>query len=175
MGGNAPLFSSTCQWKMSRVADLKKKNAHGVERKYGSRHELVCKRNKLGREGSSQSIQFDMYIKGGIDWWSPLVKMIGENYTDIISRSSATSNTWNIPDCKYVDDAGQEQTITTEDAMHERELGALIARSADAKNVIRKAFEIPEPPDQKVIAEVEQDMKKKRGKKKKSLDEQPAE
>lgn len=174
MGGNAPLFSSTCQWKMSRVADLKKKNAHGVERKYGSRHELVCKRNKLGREGTSQSIQFDMYINGGIDWFSPLVKTLGENYTEIISRGSAAANTWNIPDCKYLDDAGVGQTISTEDSMHERELGALIARSADAKNVIRKAFEIPEPPDQTIVQSVEADMKKKRGRKKKSLDDQPA-
>lgn len=171
MGGNAPLFSSTCQWKMSRTADLKKKNDHGVERKYGSQHELVCKRNKLGREGNMQKIVFDMYIKGGIDWYSPLVKMLGEHYTDIIARVSANNNTWKIPDCRYTDDNGAEQTIPTDDGMHERELGALIARSDDAKNVIRKAFEIPDLPDDNTVKAVEADMKKKRGKKKKSLDE----
>jgi len=171
MGGNAPLFSSTCQWKMSRTADLKKKNDHGVERKYGSSHELVCKRNKLGREGNMQKIVFDMYIKGGIDWYSPLVKILGENYTDIIARVSATNNTWKIEGCRYVDDAGAEQTIPTDDGMHERELGALIARSDDAKNVIRKAFEIPDLPDDTTVKAVEADMKKKRGRKKKTLDE----
>ena len=76
IGGEAPLFSSTYQWKMSRTADLKHKNEHGAERKYGSTHEVMCSRNKLGREGTSQKIEFDLYIKGGIDWFSPLVRMV---------------------------------------------------------------------------------------------------
>ena len=174
MGGNAPLFSSTCQWKMARKGDLKKKNLAGVERKYGSKHILSCKRNKLGREGFGQEIEFDMFINGGVDWFSPLVKMIGEHYTDLISRESAASNTWRVPDCTYLDAEGVPQPIPTDQHYHERDLGAIIARSTDAKELIRKAFEIPDLPDAATIAAVETDMKKKRtSRKKKSLEETP--
>lgn len=171
MGGNAPLFSSTYQFRMARTMDLKKANAHGVERKFGSRHALVCKRNKLGREGNMQKIEFDMFINGGIDWWSPLVKMLGKDYTDIVSSSGAW-HTWKVEGCRYLDPAtNEEKTITTSEAMYDRDLGALISLSNDAKEVIRKAFEIPGLPSAQVVAAVEADMKKKRGKAKKKLTE----
>lgn len=168
IGGNAPLFSSTYQFRMSRTADLKQKNKHGVERKYGSSHSLVCKRNKLGREGNMQKIEFDMYINGGIDWYTPLVKTLAKNYTDIVSGAGA-HNYWMVPNCKYIADDGTEKVIDTEQSYYAYDLAKIIANSTDAKEVIRKAFEIPDLPSAETIAQVDADIKKKRVKKPKKL------
>ena len=165
MGGEAPMFSSTYQWKMSRTADLKQKNPHGAERKYGSTHELVCTRNKLGREGTSQKIQFDMYIKGGIDWYSPLVRMVGEHYETLIEKDGAKYR-WLLPNMTYVDQDGVEKPIDNEKKMYDQALGYVIANSTQAKDAIREAFGIPPLPEESEIAAVEQERLAKRKKKK---------
>lgn len=169
MGGQAPMFSSTYQWKLWRTKDLTKKSEAGAERKFGSRHKIVCKRNKLGREGNSQNIEFDLYINGGIDWFSPLVRKLGKEYTDLVSSAGAW-HTWKVKDCKYIDpQTGEEKTIDTSESYRDSELGMLIALSSDAKEAIRTAFEIPALPTEQVVQAVEADMKKKRGRKKKTL------
>ena len=169
MGGEAPRFSSTYQWKMSYTGALKGKNAQGVERKYGSKHQIVCKRNKLGREGNMQNIDFDMYINGGIDWYTPLVrKLAKDEYKDLVS-GEGNSITWKVEGCRYTDDEGNEQTIPTDDTLSQRNLAIMIAKSSDAKEAIRKGFEIPDLPSDSEVAEVEKERLTKRGKKAKKL------
>jgi hypothetical protein len=170
IGGEAPMFSSTYQWKMSRTGDLKVKNEHGAERKYGSTHKVVCTRNKLGREGGTQEIEFDLYIKGGIDWYSPLVRMLGAHYDTLVEKNGARYR-WLLPNMTYLDKDGNVQPIDTEAAMYDKELAYIIANSAQAKEAIRTAFEIPPLPDQEEIAEVEKERLTRRRKKKDNLDE----
>lgn len=173
IGGNAPLFSSTYQLKMAYTGTLKSKNAHGVERKFGSTHNIVCKRNKLGREGNMQKIEFDLYINGGIDWWAPLVKFLGkQGYSDIITASGAR-HTWKIDGVTYLDEEGKEQVIPTDTSFYDRELAPLIAASTQAKEIIRNAFDIPCLPTAEEVEEVEKERLTKRKKKVKSLDDEP--
>lgn len=172
IGGEASRFHSTYQWKVVRTKDLCKKLHGGAERKIGSRHEITCKRNKLGREGNSQAIQFDLYIDGGIDWYSPLVRMLGEDYPKLVYKSGAFVR-WVVPDVKYcvstVGEDGQttitEGTIPTDKAMREAELAAMLANSPQAKELIRKEFGIPDLPSEEVFQRVEKENKAKRGKK----------
>ena len=173
MGGNAPLFSSTYQLKMAYTGTLKSKNAHGVERKYGSTHNIVCKRNKLGREGNMQKIEFDLYINGGVDWYAPLVRFVGkQGYSDIISSAGAR-HTWKVPGITYIDEAGETKEIPTDNGYYDRDLAAMIGRSAQAKEIIRDAFEIPALPTTEEVEEVEKERLSKRKKKSKSLDDEP--
>jgi recombination protein RecA len=165
MGGEAPMFSSTYQWKMSRTSDLKIKNEHGAERKYGSTHKVVCTRNKLGREGNSQEIEFDLYINGGIDWYSPLVRMVGKSYETLIEKSGARYR-WLVPGMTYIDKDGEEKLIDTEQGYYDKDLGYIIANSAQAKEAIRNAFEIPPLPSEQEVAEVEKERLTKRKRKK---------
>lgn len=169
MGGEAPRFSSTYQWKMSYTGVLKGKNSQGVERKYGSKHQLVCKRNKLGREGNMQHIDFDMYINGGIDWYTPLVrKLAKDEYKDILT-GEGNSLSWKVEGCRFADDEGKERTIPTEGTIGQRNLAIMIAKSTDAKEAIRKAFEIPDLPKDDEVEEVEKERLTKRGRKAKKL------
>ena len=172
MGGHAPRFSSTYQLKMAYTGTLKAKNAHGADRKYGSKHKITCKRNKLGREGNMQNIEFDMYINGGIDWYSPLVERLGKEYTDIVSSSGAR-HTWKIPGVKYTADDGTEQDIPTTESFYAKELGPIIAKSPQAKEIIRKAFEIPDLPTEEEVQEIEKERLVKRRKSKKTLGDEP--
>ncbi len=164
IGGEAPMFSSTYQWKMSRTGDLKIKNEHGAERKYGSTHKVVCTRNKLGREGTSQEIEFDLYIKGGIDWYSPLVRMLGKEYETLVEKNGARYR-WLLPNMTYIDKEGKEQPIDNEQAMYDKDLAYIIANSEQAKEAIRVAFEIPQLPGQEEIEEVEKERLSRRKKK----------
>jgi len=173
MGGNAQYFSSTYQLKMAYTGTLKKKNEHGVDRKYGSTHSIVCKRNKLGREGNMQKIEVDLYIKGGLDWYSPLVRHLGkQGYTDIVSSAGAR-HTWKVDGVTYLDNEGKAQPIPTDTSFYDRELAAMIGRSTDAKELIRTAFEIPALPTAEEVQEVEKERLVKRKKKVKSLDDDP--
>ena len=173
MGGNAPLFSSTYQWKMSYTGTLKKKNDLGVERKYGSTHKIQCKRNKLGREGNMQNIEFDLYINGGIDWYSPLVRKLGKDgYTNLVTSAGAR-HTWKVDGVTYRKDDGSELLIPTDAGYYDRDLAAMIGRSEQAKELIRAAFEIPDLPTAEQVEEVEKERLTKR-KKKKTLDEDEA-
>jgi RecA/RadA recombinase len=171
IGGMAPLFHSTYQFKMAYTGTIKGKDKSGAERKHGSTHSITCKRNKLGREGNMQKIDVDLYINGGMDWWGPLIRMVGKNYTSIIS-SSGSRHTWKVPGCMYTDltdpAAPVEKEIPT-DAVHERELAMMIAASPQAKEVIRTAFEIPGLPEAKEVEELEKVRLSKRKKNKKKL------
>ncbi len=168
-GGNAVLHYNTCRWKMARKADIVvEEEATGAKRKVGSVHLMTAKRNKLGREGNTQQIEYYAYIDGGIDWYSPLVKFLGTNYTKLVTKSGGWSS-WNIPDIKYLDAEGNEKTIDVEQNYREEELGLIIAKSIQAKEVIRTAFGIPPLPTATEIAEVEAERKVKRNKKKKAL------
>jgi RecA/RadA recombinase len=172
MGGEAPRFSSTYQLKMSLVEQLMAPDEHGVDRKVGSRHKIQCKRNKLGREGKGQEIEFDNYIYGGIDWYSPLVRRLGKEYTDIISKEHG-GYSWRLPDTKYVDvSTGEEFTIDTDKTYKEHELARILMNSTQAKEEIRKAFKIPDLPNEAEIQDVEKARLTKR-KKKKALADDP--
>jgi recombination protein RecA len=163
MGGQAPMFSSTYQLRMDHGGDLKHTNEHGAERKYGSKHYVTCKRNKLGREGNLQKINFDLYINGGIDWFSPLVSKVGEEYTDIIEKRGAYYR-WKLEGMTYIGKDGNETPISTEDKYYARDLGYIISNSVQAKEAIRKAFEIPDLPSEEEVAEIEAERKIKRRK-----------
>ena len=165
MGGEGPMFSSTYQWKMSYTGALKMKNKHGAERKYGSTHKVQCTRNKLGREGANQEIEFDLYIKGGIDWYSPLVRVLGKNYDSLVDKSGAWYR-WKLPDMTYIDKDGVEQPIDTEATMYDKDLGYILANSVQAKEAIRTAFEIPALPPPEEIELVEKERLTTRKKKK---------
>ncbi len=171
MGGNAPLFSSTCQFKISRTKDLTAENEYGADRKIGSRHKMVCKRNKLGREGNSQWIEFDLYIKDGIDWWGPLVRTLAEHYTPIVGKEGAGWYRWKPENTECTVD-GQTGIIDVEQNYREKDLGNLIRHSTQAKEIIRKAFEIPELPSDTILQEVEKERLTKRKRKKTLADEQ---
>lgn len=177
IGGEAQRFHSTYQWKMVRTADMVKKFPGGAERKIGSKHTLTCKRNKLGREGNSQKIEFDLYIDGGIDWWSPLVRKLASEYTNLVTRRGGYYY-WEAPETllemEQVEGENglteQPVYIDTEKAYREAELAVVIQRSAAAKELIRKEFGIPDLPEETVVKKVEADNKKKR-KSKKAVDE----
>lgn len=176
IGGEAPRFHSTYQWKVARTKDLHKIQPNGAERKIGSRHVLTCKRNKLGREGNSQKIEFDIHIDGGIDWYGPLVRMLGDEYKTLVSKVGGYY-TWEVDGVyyddteEYADEQGQIQTrpvkvpIPTDRNLRERELGLMISKSPQAKEIIRKEFGIPDLPPEDVIRKIENENKQKRGKK----------
>jgi hypothetical protein len=165
MGGEAPMFSSTYQWKMAPMGDLKVKNEHGAERKYGSQHRVVCTRNKLGREGNTQEIKFDLYINGGIDWYSPLVRLLGEEYSTLVKKAGAWY-TWLLPNMTYIDKDGTEKPIDIEQTYYDRDLGYIIANSTQAKEAIRTAFELPPLPSEQEVQEVEKERLTRRKKSK---------
>lgn len=181
IGGEAARFHSTYQFKMARTSDMVKKTSGGADRKIGSKHQITVKRNKLGREGNSQKIEFDLYIDGGIDWWCPLVRKLAAEYTDLVVRKGGYYY-WEAPDTELeriihpeavdadtgeVVQASEEIVfIDTEQAYREAELAVVIQKSTAAKELIRKAFGIPDLPEEKVIKQVEADNKKKRKSKK---------
>lgn len=185
IGGDAQKFHSTYQWKMARTADMVLTQDNGSERKIGSKHSITGKRNKLGREGNSQVVEYDLYINGGIDWYSPLVRKLGKEYNRPITKSGGWY-TWDIPDVDYfvTDEKGRKTKdedgkfitakIDTEKKFREPELAVVIANSPQAKEIIRKEFEIPDLPAAEVVEEIEQENKKKRARKKVSDDSDPA-
>ena len=170
LGGDSQLFHSTYHWKIEKTGELKHKDKHGAERKYGSEHQITGMRNKLGREGPTQKIKFDLYINGGIDWYTPLVRKLGEEYTSLVDRKSALKNRWKVEGMTYLLD-GVETPIPTDKEdkaawFHETELARIIANSTQAKEAIREAFGIPGLPSEAEVKEVEQDRLTKRKKKK---------
>ncbi len=171
LGGDAQRFHSTYQWKVDRLKDMVMKGENGAERKIGSKHQITGKRNKLGREGNSQRIPFDLYIKGGIDWFSPLVRMLSEDYNLPVKKQGSGWYNWMIPNTTYetiVDGAKTTLTIDCDKKYRESELGLIISQSHRAKELIRHEFEIPDLPPAEVVAEIEKDNKKKRGRKRTS-------
>lgn len=185
IGGDAQKFHSTYQWKMARTADMVLSQENGSERKVGSKHSITGKRNKLGREGNSQQIEYDLYINGGIDWYSPLVRFIGKSYKTPITKSGGWY-TWDIPNVSYFvtdekgriakNEDGSFKTLIIDVAQkfREHELGVVIANSPQAKDIIRTEFGIPDLPSEEIIKEIETENKKKRARKKVSDDDNPA-
>lgn len=174
-GGNAPLFSSTYQWKMADAGDYVAPDENGVERKVGSKHKISCVRNKLGREGKGQDVEFDLYIKGGIDWFTPLVRKLGD-YSNIVQKSGGYYY-WKLANTEYVHfgEEGQKENrvIDTEQAYRDLEMARMIAASPAAKEVIRKAFGIPDLPTSDEVKVIETERLTKRKKKAKSLADDP--
>lgn len=167
IGGEAQRFNSTYQFKVARIKDILEDDHMGVKRKCGSTHSLTVKRNKLGREGNSQKIEFDIYINGGIDWYSPLVKFLGDNYPAVIGKTGGWY-TWKTPGCKAIltiDGQPTEVEIDTAKKYRDKELAFLISSSSEAKEVCRQAFGIPDMPDDQTTKAIEAKNKSRRKKK----------
>jgi recombination protein RecA len=166
IGGEAQRFNSTYQFKVARIKDNLEEDHMGVKRKSGSTHTLTVKRNKLGREGNSQKIEFDIHINGGIDWYSPLVRMLGENYPALVGKTGGWY-TWKTPEVPFtIDVEGEQQThkIDTEKKFREQDLGFVIQNSSAARELVRKAFGIPDMPAPELEMEIEKVNKTKRKK-----------
>lgn len=176
LGGEAQRFNSTYQFKVARIRDNLEEDHMGVKRKAGSTHTLTVKRNKLGREGNSQKIEFDVHINGGIDWYSPLVRMLGEHYPTLVGKTGGWY-TWKVPETSFsFEIEGESATlgiIDTEKKFREQDLALLIKSSSEAKEQIRAAFGIPDMPAPEVQQEIEQTNKTRR-KKKSELEVEPA-
>jgi RecA/RadA recombinase len=167
IGGTAQRFNSTYQFKVARTKDILNEDHMGVKRKAGSTHSLTVKRNKLGREGNSQKVEFDLYINGGIDWYSPLVKRLGEEYTSLVGKTGGWY-TWKTPGVTatvIVDGESQIVDIDTEKKYRDVDLGGLICNSPAAKEIIREAFGIPVMPDAQTTQAIEAKNKVRRKKK----------
>lgn len=164
IGGEAQRFNSTYQFKVARIKDNLEEDHMGVKRKAGSTHTLTVKRNKLGREGNSQKIEFDIHINGGIDWFSPLVRLLGEHYPALVGKTGGWY-TWKTPDVPFtLDIDGEQQTakIDTDKKFREQDLGFVIKNSSEAKEIVRKAFGIPDMPAPELEMEIEKINKTKR-------------
>lgn len=172
IGGEAPRFHSTYQLKIVRTKDLTYETESGEKVKIGSRHQITCKRNKLGKEGNSQNVEFDLYIDGGIDWFGPLVRRTAKYYPELISACGSGWYTWNLENTKYTTPEGEVATISTTDKMREPELAKIISQSTEAKEAIRKLLKIPDLPPEKVIDQLETTRLSKR-KAKKTLEDEP--
>ena len=173
MGGEAPRFSSTYQIKMERTGDLKKTNEHGAERKIGSKHDITCTRNKLGREGNTQKVSFDLYINGGIDWYTPLVRLIGEHYPDLINKAGSYYR-WKVDGMTYKGLEDEDIPLSTEEQYRDFELGAIIRRCEAAKEAIRTVLEVPAMPSEEDLKASENERLAKR-KKKRETEKEPKE
>lgn len=167
LGGEAQRFNSTYQFKVARIKDNLEEDHMGVKRKSGSTHNLVVKRNKLGREGNSQKVEFDIHIKGGIDWYSPLVRKLGEEYPSLVTKTGGWY-TWDLPDHEFlINVEGEEKwgKIDTDKKFRETDLGYLIMNSPQAKETIRQAFGIPDMPSREIEEQIEKTNKTKRRRK----------
>lgn len=173
IGGNAPLFSSTYQFKFYKLKDIVTEDEYGVERKVGTKLKIVCKRNKLGREGNKQFIEVNLYERGGIDFWTPLVKKLAAEYKILVTDAHAGWYKWNIPNTEYIDlKTNEKKIIPTEESFRDTELALMIKQSETAKNKIREVFGIPPLPAAKDIEELERERKQKRKRKKSLTDEE---
>jgi RecA/RadA recombinase len=175
IGGDAQKFHSTYQWKTVRTKDLIGKDQFGAERKIGSRHVITCKRNKLGREGNSQEMEFDLYINGGADYYSPLVRTFPETYKGVVIHKDGGWYKWLVPNILYYTyeetEPGKvekvEKMIPLETKMRDTDLGVMIASSPAAKEIFRHYFEIPALPTQEEETEIKELNKKIRKRRKK--------
>lgn len=167
LGGEAQRFNSTYQFKVARLKDNLEEDHMGVKRKSGSTHGLTVKRNKLGREGNSQKIEFDIHIRGGIDWYSPLVRKLGDEYPSLVTKTGGWY-TWDIPDQEFRINIEGQETVGTIDVgkkFRETDLGYLIMNSPQAKETIRQAFGIPDMPPPEIEEQIEKTNKTKRKRK----------
>lgn len=178
IGGEAQRFNSTYQFKVVRIKDVTDADEYGVERKSGSIHTLTVKRNKLGREGNSQKVEFDIHIDGGIDWYAPLIRTLADKYPHLVKKGTVGRYIW-VPENTAVTDpvTGEVGVIPTrtaskkgpgEDVAYQHkvaDLAELIKNSHEAKELCRTAFGIPDMPSEEVRREIEQHNKTKRPRK----------
>lgn len=157
IGGEAQRFNSTYQFKVVRTGDILKEDHMGVERKAGSVHSLTVTRNKLGREGRAQNILIDLYINGGMDTGTPLIKKLSKDYTMLV-KPNGPHYKWvgNPVDC-IINVDGKEEVIqlNADNSYSATKMGFMLANSPDGKEQCREAFGIPEMPAQEVEAEIE--------------------
>jgi RecA/RadA recombinase len=165
IGGEAQRFNSTYQFKMVRTQDILAEDHMGVKRKAGSVHKLTVKRNKLGREGNSQSIEMDLYIDGGMDCSSPLVRRLGAEYPSIVGKTGGWY-TWRADVVPYTIELENGEKITKDidrdKKYREDELAQVIQGSPDAREISRQAFGIPDMPTAAVEEEIAKTNKTKR-------------
>jgi RecA/RadA recombinase len=165
IGGEAQRFNSTYQFKMARTQDILAEDHMGVKRKAGSVHKMTVKRNKLGREGNSQNIEIDLYIDGGMDCASPLVRRLGAEYPSIVGKTGGWY-TWRADAVPYtvVLENGEKITkdIDKDKKYREDELAQVIMGSPDAREITRQAFGIPDMPSPAVEEEIAKTNKTKR-------------
>jgi RecA/RadA recombinase len=157
IGGEAQRFNSTYQFKVARIKDILAPDHMGVERKAGSIHALTVTRNKLGREGKSQNIEIDLYINGGMDTYTPLIKKLSKEYTSLV-KPNGPAYKWAGPevDC-ILDVEGKEEVIKLNESTScsAQKMGRLLSRSPEGKELCRKAFGIPDMPAEEVVQEIE--------------------
>jgi len=116
-------------------------------------------------EGTLQTVEFDLYVDGGIDWYCPLVELLGKSYKKLLKKSGAYY-CWTTPDCKFINpNTGLEEVIDTEKNYLKKDMATIIANSDSAKEVIREAFKIPPLPTSEEVEQVEAETKKRRKKK----------
>jgi recombination protein RecA len=174
LGGESQFFYSTYHFKFARTKEFEDNDEHGAPRKTGSRHKIQCKRNKLGREGKGQEVEVDLYINGGMDWWGPLVRKLGESYTDLVADNGSGYFRWVGPPSLTLKLENNEPVLINSDEQYRcTELALQIARSNEAKEHIRKAFGIPDLPPIEEIQQVENTRKTRR--KKSTTNEQQTE
>lgn len=166
IGGEAQRFNSTYQLKVARIKDNLTEDHMGVQRKSGSTHTIVAKRNKLGREGNSQKAEFDIHINGGIDWFSSLVRRFGAEYPGIVGKTGGWY-TWRGEDADAILNVeGREEVVKlsrdSDKKFRETELAYLIQNSAQAKEIARHAFGIPDMPTQELERVIQEANKTKR-------------
>jgi hypothetical protein len=113
-----------------------------------------------------------VHINGGIDWSSPLVRKLGEEYPPLVGKTGGWYN-WRKAGMEYcIDVEGSEPIrgkIDPDKKYREQELGMLIKSSPEAKEEIRMAFGIPDMPPPEVEQEIAE-VNKTRRKKKSELD-----
>lgn len=169
LGGEAQFFRSSYQFQMDKIGQIVAKDEYGVDRVIGSKHKMVCKRNKCGREGKSQVIEYDNYFKAGLDTWTTLLEKLEKEYPMVL-RAVGRSYQWLIPNCTYVYQDGE--TTATAVIDHEKpykqfDLIRMLKSSVDAKEHIRKIFGIRPLPPKEEVEKFEVEAKKQRGRPKK--------
>lgn len=176
LGGEAQFFASTYHWKFHKIEEFMDTDPiSGAERKVGSKHKIQCKRNKLGREGKGQEIEVDLYIDGGMDFWCPLVRKLGKDYGNLVTKSGGFYY-WKPVGTAYFttgpDGVQVNSTIDPEQAFREDELAVVLANSPEACDLIRRDFGIPDLPPPEVVEQIEKERKSKRAKKAKGLNDE---
>lgn len=164
IGGEAQFNHSSVHLKMIKIAELTAPIGEDkVERKVGSVHKIQCKRNKLGREGKNQEVEVDLWIDGGIDWWSSLVRHLGKKGYGSVLNKKGGYYYWGVANTVYIDPATKKEVvIDLEQSYRESELGLIIKYSPAAQEAVRKAFVIPGLPQKEEEEKIEEIRKKKR-------------
>jgi recombination protein RecA len=178
-GGESQFFHSTLRIAMTRTGDITEPDPHypDIKRKVGSTHRMVCKRNKIGREGNSQAIEVDLYAEdvldkegnvthnGGFDWYGSLCDFLAKNYKKLLVKGGGYF-TWQIENTKFFNiNSQQEEIILTDKCYLKKDMATILKNSEQAKEIMREAFGIRPLPTLEEVVKVEENNKKKRKKK----------